>query len=1009
MKKSYSQRVRGIWLALIGIGLLHSQIIQAQSIPDVQWSRSGKTLTITTDGNIVTSNNGPQVVKYDLQGSQVWEISQLAGASYLAGKLPPEFCPCIGGYGKITDVLVTAPIANGGVAVSGIEYGGRLVFTSLNNSGTQEGVSRYGGGTVDMITSNDGGYLFLNTGPDLTGKVTTSVEKLGNSSWTTQLAYPGSPAVSATKGEAIINTPDGGYLVVGYYNTTGRINDIANSSLTDNTGWIAKLDGGGNIVWQKLLDGLPLTNTANGLAEGTVIKMLTITDVIMAADGNGFALVGAGIGPSSRVSGPAFTALLEIDANGNFKRAKSIDATPTKAFITRYNGADNGNHYAVGNTSLANGTHPHILKISAATVSLSDPALFSVITQRTFDSDGYLQGLDRAGDGSLVLVTNNGQVLKLRTETPPITSGLTISAPTYNCRTGAITFNVSGGNGSPITYFAPGISRASVMDNFGTVEQGLRNDPKVIPITAMQNGVSVTYNFDLKAACNGGTTNPPATLQPPRLIQPIPDQSLIVGQSSNIPIGTYFSDPNLGTPNYTSNWDISATGLPPGLSISAKTSELPFTPAVIVVGTPTSEGVYTVTVTASTGNFRSNPVVTTFKITISNQSNPNPPTGSALMLTAPTYNCQTGAITFNVSGGNGSTITYLAPGISRASVTDNFGTVEPGLRGDPKVIPITATQNGVSVTYNFDLKAACSGGTVPDPSIKPPFQNRPIPDQSLTVGQSINFPLGSYFTDPTANPSYRPNWFFRVSGLPPGLNLFIESVEILFQPAAAIVGNPTTTGVYTVTVAAGTAVFSSTPIVTTFKITVSTGGNPNPPAGSALTLLAPVYDCATGAFTFRTSGGDGSPIEFFSFGITGWTTNPNQFVDKDSRTANDVQPFMLMARQSGQVVTYVWNLKVACNRQQARESTNEPGAGLQVRVLGNPITGETAEIEISGVVGKAVHLQLVDSRGRLLHRTNIQQAETLEQISIPTGNSQGILLLQVGTNTDYKRIKLLKP
>ncbi|MFD2570011.1 hypothetical protein ACFSUS_05155 [Spirosoma soli] len=80
-----------------------------------------------------------------------------------------------------------------------------------------------------------------------------------------------------------------------------------------------------------------------------------------------------------------------------------------------------------------------------------------------------------------------------------------------------------------------------------------------------------------------------------------------------------------------------------------------------------------------------------------------------------------------------------------------------------------------------------------------------------------------------------------------------------------------------------------------------------PPSGGSsittLTLLPPTYDCGSGAFTFRTSGGDGSAVEYQANSIISWTTNPNQFVDQESRTANDVQPFTLMAHQSGQVVT----------------------------------------------------------------------------------------------------------
>ncbi|WP_232074256.1 hypothetical protein [Spirosoma aureum] len=87
-----------------------------------------------------------------------------------------------------------------------------------------------------------------------------------------------------------------------------------------------------------------------------------------------------------------------------------------------------------------------------------------------------------------------------------------------------------------------------------------------------------------------------------------------------------------------------------------------------------------------------------------------------------------------------------------------------------------------------------------------------------------------------------------------------------------------------------------------------------PAPSQPLTLLAPTYNCQSGAFHFNTSGGDGSPIEFRAApGITGWTTNPDQFVDKESRTANDVKPFTLEARQNGITVTYNWDLRAHCS------------------------------------------------------------------------------------------------
>jgi hypothetical protein len=336
--------------------------------------------------------------------------------------------------------------------------------------------------------------------------------------------------------------------------------------------------------------------------------------------------------------------------------------------------------------------------------------------------------------------------------------------------------------------------RSSATSNTGIVEQGLRNDPKPITITATQSGQTVSYTFDFGAFCSG--TQPP--VNPP---------------------------------------------------------------------TP-----------------------------------PTPPTGGTLALTQPTYNCQTGAIVFNSTGGDGSPITYNAPGIMRSSATSNSGTVEQGLRNDPKPITITATQSGQTLSYTFDFGAFCTG------------------------------------TQPPVNPP--------------------------------------------------------TP--------------PTPPTGNALALLAPTYNCQSGALTFRTSGGNGSPIEYMAPGITGWTTNPNQFVDRDSRTANDVKPFTLMARQNGVVVSYVWDLKAACGRSQARLGAGERVSELSVSVLGNPVR-DAVTVEIRGVESQPLTLRLLDMRGRLVESRFVERSGAAEQqIFDVAQQGPGLLLLRAISGTQAKTVKILK-
>lgn len=263
---------------------------------------------------------------------------------------------------------------------------------------------------------------------------------------------------------------------------------------------------------------------------------------------------------------------------------------------------------------------------------------------------------------------------------------------------------------------------------------------------------------------------------------------------------------------------------------------------------------------------------------------------TTLSLLAPTYDCTTGAISFNTTGGDSSPITYQAPGITRAGPYANTGTVEPGVRTDPHTLTITATQSGQSVRYFFDLVAYC--------------RNEP-----------------------------------------------------------------------------------STADTTAFR------------------LLPPTYNCQTGALTFHTEGGTGSPVEYAADGLTSWTTNPNQVVSASLRNDANARPLLLMARRSGRVVTYQFDLKADCGRARIGQvDTVTPS----VRLLGNPVRDEVM-VEITGAVGQPLRLELVDNWGHLLESRIINQAKTTEQQRFDLRNQPaGLLLLHTTAAGQVQTSKVMK-
>ena len=136
------------------------------------------------------------------------------------------------------------------------------------------------------------------------------------------------------------------------------------------------------------------------------------------------------------------------------------------------------------------------------------------------------------------------------------------------------------------------------------------------------------------------------------------------------------------------------------------------------------------------------------------------------------------------------------------------------------------------------------------------------------------------------------------------------------------------------------------------------------------------------------------------------TTNPGPYTVK---LYLDKPVITLKAVQAGTPgeATYAYSWQSACPASGARVGA-EAGAGLVVRALGNPVVKETAEIEISGVAGQSVLVELRDVQGRLLHQQTVNQAGTTERLMVPVSGRRGMMLLNVGTANERKTIKLVK-
>jgi len=83
---------------------------------------------------------------------------------------------------------------------------------------------------------------------------------------------------------------------------------------------------------------------------------------------------------------------------------------------------------------------------------------------------------------------------------------------------------------------------------------------------------------------------------------------------------------------------------------------------------------------------------------------------------------------------------------------------------------------------------------------------------------------------------------------------------------------------------------------------------------------------------------------------------------------------------------------------------------LDVRILGNPVTGDNAVLEIHGVAGQALELQLLDVQGNLLLTQRVPAAEEVQPQLLPMAKLRaGVYLLKVIAADQTNVVRLLRP
>lgn len=177
-------------------------------------------------------------------------------------------------------------------------------------------------------------------------------------------------------------------------------------------------------------------------------------------------------------------------------------------------------------------------------------------------------------------------------------------------------------------------------------------------------------------------------------------------------------------------------------------------------------------------------------------------------------------------------------------------------------------------------------------------------------------------------------------------------------------------------------------------------------AGSDLALLTPGYDCATGAISFVTVGGDGSPITFVAPGIRRSSVTATSGVIEAGLLA-DPRPLVIQAAQGGRTVSVTFDFAAFCV-SRARKAAAEAEAAFTVTAQGNPTLADQVSVRISGAEGQPLRLLVRDIQGRLVSESVVERAGAVERQTVDLGRVPGLYLLQVNTPTMTRTVKVLR-
>jgi hypothetical protein len=119
--------------------------------------------------------------------------------------------------------------------------------------------------------------------------------------------------------------------------------------------------------------------------------------------------------------------------------------------------------------------------------------------------------------------------------------------------------------------------------------------------------------------------------------------------------------------------------------------------------------------------------------------------------------------------------------------------------------------------------------------------------------------------------------------------------------------------------------------------------------------------------------------------------------------------------ENGKITVYYKGVLV-CGQEPAGQSSfrsyssAETGASrMTATILGNPVTGEHADVVIKGAAAQVMNIIVTDKNGRALFRKSIQKPSEIERHALPVGKSAGLYLIRVESGRETSVIKVIKP